>query len=160
GSVAGDPEAEVVVGISFGPVDLREQLLGPFDLFQPAFPGGVTRLLVLELLHRRVAVRLPHTGLPVIISARPTPIADTYRIPAPDGDGGSICPPSGRFRATFRRPDADTSLSISLYVRRTCKDQDFHRTRPSRSFRGLWGGLVVRISFCGTVSPRFILQQV
>ena len=60
----GDPEAEVFVGVSLGPVDLAEELLGPLQLLQPPFARGVTGLLILELLHRRVTIRLAHPTLP------------------------------------------------------------------------------------------------
>ena len=59
-----DPEADVVVRISLRLVDLAEQLLGLLHLLDPSLLGGEPSLLVLELLHRGVAVRLTHAPPP------------------------------------------------------------------------------------------------
>jgi len=61
---ARDPEADVIVRVALRLVDLAEQLLGPLQLLDPPLLGGEPSLLVLELLHRGVAVRLTHAPPP------------------------------------------------------------------------------------------------
>ena len=55
-----DPVAQIFVGIALRPLDLAQKLLGPLDLLKPPFPRRVPRLLVFQLLHRGMAVRLAH----------------------------------------------------------------------------------------------------
>ncbi len=64
GSEAGDPVTQVIVRVLFGCLDLAEKLLGTLDLLKPAVLRGVPRLLVSELLHPGMAIRLRHPQAP------------------------------------------------------------------------------------------------
>src|SRR5204862_378923 len=73
-------------------VDLRQEVLGPIDLLEPAFPRGESCLLLLQLLQRRMAVGAPHP---------PT---------SPPGSGGD--PSASRQPGWIREPSTPRTLQI------------------------------------------------
>ena len=66
GPIPRDPVTQIFIGVTLRPLDLAQELLGPLDLLEPPFPRRVPRLLIFQLLHRGMAVRLAHPGSPPV----------------------------------------------------------------------------------------------